>query len=50
MKKYSSKQTHKGKVAYRTPSRFIAKKVSSQRVWHLGSRLEKKQIRREKRK
>ncbi len=26
MKKYSSKQAKKGKTAYRTPSRFIAKK------------------------
>ena len=27
MKNYASKQTHKGRTAYRTPSRFIYKNV-----------------------
>jgi hypothetical protein len=30
MKKYASKKTHKGKTAYRTPSRFIYKKSKKQ--------------------
>ena len=47
MKNYSSKKVRGGKVAYRTPSRFIANKTVSApkptyRAWHLAARLDRK--------
>ncbi len=31
MKKYASKKTHKGRIAYRTPSQFIYKQCKKRR-------------------
>jgi len=55
MKNYAKIGNRKGKPAYRTPSRFIAKKVleknksSLERTWNLAKRLEYRKTR-EKRK
>jgi hypothetical protein len=38
MKKYATRKAHRGKLAFRTPSRFIYKKTKEVQKWKIKKR------------